>query len=88
MPESREPACAVYSNAKDGHPIHMNELTEKQVIDQLADRLVPIYPAVEPDDVSRVVHEEYTRYEGSPIRDYIPLLVERHAKEELDKLVA
>jgi hypothetical protein len=66
----------------------MNELTEERVIDQLADRLVPIYPAIEPDQVSRVVDEEYTRYEGSPIRDYIPLLVERHAKEELDKIVA
>jgi hypothetical protein len=66
----------------------MNELTEEQVIDQLADRLVPVYPAIEPERVSRVVHEEYTRYEGSSIRDYIPLLVERHAKEELDKLVA
>jgi hypothetical protein len=66
----------------------MNELTEERVIDQLADRLVPIYPAIGPDQVSRVVHEEYTRYEGSPIRDYIPLLVERHAKEELDKIIA
>jgi hypothetical protein len=66
----------------------MNELTEEQVIDQLADRLVPVYPAIEPDRVLRVVHEEYTRFEGSPIRDYIPLLGERHAKEELDKLVA
>jgi hypothetical protein len=66
----------------------MNELTEEQVIDQLADRLVPVYIAIEPDRVSRVVHEEYTRYEGSPIRDYIPLLVERHAKAELDRLVA
>ena len=78
----------VYSNAEGGHPTRMNELTEEQVIDQLADRLVPIYPAVEPEQVSRVVHDEYTRYEGSPIREYIPLLVERHAKEELDKLVA
>jgi hypothetical protein len=66
----------------------MNELTEEQVIDQLADRLVPAYPGVGPAKVSRVVHTEYARYEGRPIRDFVPLLVERHAKEELDKLVA
>jgi hypothetical protein len=66
----------------------MNELTAEQVIDQLADRLVPSYPGVEADEVSRVVHEEYARYEGRPIRDFVPLLVERHAKEELEKLIA
>jgi hypothetical protein len=66
----------------------MNELTEAQVIDQLADRLVHIYPDVRPHRVSRVVEQEYARYEGSPIRDFVPLLVERHAKEKLEKLVA
>lgn len=66
----------------------MNELTEQQVIDQLADKLVPIYPGVEPDKVSRVVHKEYARYQGRPIREFVPLLVERHAKEELNRLVA
>jgi hypothetical protein len=66
----------------------MNELTEEQVIDQLADKLVPAYPDVEPHRVTRVVEQEYARYEGSPIRDFIPLLVERHVKEKLDKLVA
>ena len=66
----------------------MNELTEGQVIDQLANRLVPNYPGIEPTQVLRVIQQEYTRYERSPVRDFIPLLVERHAKEELDKLVA
>jgi hypothetical protein len=66
----------------------MNESTEKQVIDQLADKLVHIYPVVDPGEVSRVVHEKHARYEGSPVRDFIPLLVERHAKEELAKIDA
>jgi hypothetical protein len=66
----------------------MNESTEKQVIDQLADKLVHIYPVVDPGEVSRVVHEEHARYEGSSVRDFIPLLVERHAKEELAKIDA
>jgi hypothetical protein len=35
-----------------------------------------------------VVEQEYARYEGSPIRDFVPLLVGRHAKEKLEKLVA
>ena len=66
----------------------MNELTEEQVIDQLADRLVPIYRELRSTRVSRVVREKCAWYEGRPIRDFVPLLVERHAKEELDELFA
>lgn len=66
----------------------MNELIEAQVIHQLTDKLVHTYPEVEADQVSKLVEQEYARYEGRPIRDFVPLLVERHAKEELDKLVA
>jgi len=36
--------------------------------------------------ISRFVHEQHARYEGRPIRDFIPLFVERHARAELDKV--
>jgi hypothetical protein len=51
----------------------MIKLSEQQVIDQLAERLANVYPQVEPTHVNRIVHEEYARFEGRPIRDYIPL---------------
>lgn len=60
----------------------------EQIIDQLAGRLVDAFGQVEPAQVSRVVHEEYTRFSGCPIRDFIPLFVERNAKKELAKLDA
>jgi hypothetical protein len=66
----------------------MIELSEKQIIDQLTGRLVASYQQVEPDHVNRIVLEEYARFEGRPIRDFVPLFVERHAKEELTKLGA
>jgi hypothetical protein len=66
----------------------MTELSEEQVIDKLADKLVHIYPTVEPNRISRVVRPEYARFRGGPVRDFIPLLVERHAKEEITKLIA
>ena len=66
----------------------MIELSEPQVIEQLTGRLVHSYARVEPDHVSRIVHEEYARFDGRPIRDYIPLFVERNAKAELSKLGA
>lgn len=41
-----------------------------------------------PNRINRIVLEEYARFEGKPIRDFVPLFVERHAKEELSKLGA
>ena len=61
----------------------MTELSEKQTIDQLAGRLAASYQQVEPAQVNRIVLEEYARFEGRPIRDFVPLFVERHAKDEL-----
>jgi len=64
------------------------ELTEQQIIDQLAGRLVDVYAEVEPEYVSRVAQQEYARFDGRPIRDFVPLFVERNAKSELSKLNA
>ena len=61
----------------------MIELSEQQIIDQVAGRLVDIYAEVEPNHVSRIVHNEYARFDGRPVRDFIPLFVERNARAEL-----
>ena len=61
-------------------------LSEQQAIDQLTDRLVGSYTQVEPDRVASVVRHEFERFEGRPIRDFIPLFVERNATRELAKL--
>jgi hypothetical protein len=66
----------------------MIESSEQQHIDQLAERLAEVYADVEPDRVVRVVQEEYSRFDGRPIRDFIPLFVERCSTERLSKLVA
>jgi hypothetical protein len=64
------------------------ELSEQQIIDQLANRLADVHTQVEPEYVARVVADEYARFEGRPIRDFIPLFVERNAAQELAKLVS
>lgn len=66
----------------------MIELSEQQIIDQLAERLAILFAEVEGAYVARVVREEYARFDGRPIRDFIPLLVERKAKSELARLGA
>lgn len=66
----------------------MIELSEQQIIDQVAGRLVDTYAEVEPNHVSQIVHQQYARFDGRPIRDFIPLFVERNARAELSKLGA
>ena len=63
-------------------------MSEQQIIDQLTGRLANLYAHVEPAHVTRVVQEEYARFDGRPIRDYIALFVERNAKAALAKLGA
>jgi hypothetical protein len=58
----------------------MIELSEQQIIDEIAQRLTAIHPAVPPQDVSRLVHEEHARFEGRPVRDFVPLF--RRAKRQ------
>src|SRR5262245_32556115 len=67
---------------------HMIELSEQQIIEHLATRLAASHQHIEPAHVKRVVHEEYARFEGRPIRDFTPLLVERNAKVALSTLNA
>lgn len=63
------------------------KLSEQQIMDQLSQRLAGVYAVVEADQVARLVNEEYSRFDGRLIRDFIPLFVERHAADRLSKLV-
>ena len=50
---------------------------------EVTQRLVASFPAVPPDVVVHTVHASYERFAGSPIRDFVPVLVERLAKNNL-----
>ncbi|MCW2516595.1 MAG: hypothetical protein JWR11_5637 [Mycobacterium sp.] len=64
----------------------MIESSERTVIDQVVDRLVEKYPSVPGEKVADVVYDCYARFDGRPIRDYIPLFVERGARTQLARL--
>ena len=64
------------------------ELSEQTVIDQLVARLTSRYPGIAESTVSSVVRDVHARYDGRPLRDFVPLFVERNAKRELDRLHA
>jgi hypothetical protein len=62
------------------------ELSEQTIIDQVVERLTSRYPTIEATTVSIVVRDMHSRFEGRPLRDYVPLFVERNARTELDRL--
>jgi len=64
------------------------ELSEQTVIDQLVVRLTSRYPAISESTVSMVVRDIHAKYDGRPLRDFIPLFVERNARNELERLGA
>ena len=66
----------------------MIELSEQTVIDEVVVRLSSRYPAISKEIVESIVHDVHARFDGRPLRDYVPLLVERNAKSELERLRA
>jgi hypothetical protein len=50
------------------------------------DRLTQRFPAVPGDKVAEIVNARYARFKDRPIRDYIPLFVERGARTDLAQM--
>ena len=59
------------------------EPDEQQAMEHVAARLMERYPEVTRERVDAVVDEEHHRYDGRPVRDFVPVLVERAAKDRL-----
>ena len=76
----RTPACRVYFVRKaEGH----ERSEEDRAISEVADRLTKTFPEAPPDEVTRAVQEARPEFDGRPIRDFVPLFVERSAKHRL-----
>ncbi len=58
---------------------------ERAQIDAVERRLAQKYAELPHDHVAGVVQRAYARFNQSTVRDYVPLLVERRAREELAK---
>jgi hypothetical protein len=59
---------------------------ERVLIGDVERRLAKKYTALPHDHVAAVVQHAYARFRSSRVRDFIPLLVERRADEELEEL--
>ena len=56
---------------------------EQHLIDLSIRRLAAKYPNKSLAEVSDAVIRARIRFDGKPIRDFVPLLVERHADKQL-----
>ncbi|WP_221041764.1 three-helix bundle dimerization domain-containing protein [Mycobacterium senriense] len=61
---------------------------ERAQIDAVERRLVQKYAELPHDHVAAVVQHVYAGFNKSKLRDYVPLLVERRAREELARSTA
>jgi hypothetical protein len=61
----------------------MVELSEQAIIAEVIERLTRRYPLLPAETVTEIVRQNYTKFDGRPIRDYVPLFVERGAQQEL-----
>lgn len=64
----------------------MNRSEEDRAIAEAVERLIKAFPDLSPDTIGRAVAESRPEFEGNPIRDFVPLFVERAAKHRLRTL--
>ena len=64
----------------------MDRSDEDRAIGEVIDRLAKQFPQVPENDVAQVVSESRPEFEQVPIRDFVPLFVERGAKARLREL--
>lgn len=56
---------------------------ERVLVDRIPDRLAAHFPEIALERIAEVVEEEYRRFDGRPIRDFVPVLTEHQARDRL-----
>jgi hypothetical protein len=65
------------------HNFRVADLSEQAAMAALEQRLSSKFADLPPDRIAAAVQGARARFERSPIRDFVPLLVERRARAEL-----
>jgi hypothetical protein len=58
-------------------------MSADMLLSDLGRRLIDEFPDVSPAVVDTVIHQQHARLEASRIRDFVPLLVEKRARQDL-----
>ena len=62
---------------------HIIQISEETQLGEIRHRLLDEFPSVSPPIVATLIRAEHARFEGSRIRDFIPLFVEKRARRDL-----
>lgn len=61
----------------------MQNIDEPQALAQVCDRLTERFPDLSTETVRAVIDRAHHQLDGRPVRNYVPVLVERAAREAL-----
>ena len=56
---------------------------EESRITDVIERLQRRFSAIDREAISRVVHEALREFDGAAVRDFVPILVEKHSRDVL-----
>ncbi|OBG81191.1 three-helix bundle dimerization domain-containing protein [Mycobacterium sp. E3305] len=61
----------------------VTQVNEEALLADLGWQLVGEFPRIPAEVVGALIREEHARFTHSRIRDFVPLFVEKHTREEL-----
>ncbi|WP_396911148.1 three-helix bundle dimerization domain-containing protein [Mycolicibacterium sp.] len=61
-------------------------MTEQTALTEVTGRLIEEFPGIAPAEVEEAVRAAHARFDHRPIRDFVPLFVEKHARHQLAHL--
>lgn len=64
-----------------------NARDEQSRVSEAESRLRARFPHVPSDEVARVVQQSHRELDDAPVRDFVPILVEKRARELLDEFL-
>lgn len=56
---------------------------EQKALDQIAERMAAQFPDTPADRIVDAIQDRYAEFDGSRIRDFVPVLVERSVRADL-----
>ena len=61
-----------------------NASEEDLAVEHAAERLAERYPEVPRERIDELVEKHHEEFDGAPVRDFVPVLIEHDVKQELN----
>jgi hypothetical protein len=64
-------------------PERMKPDDERRALQEVVDRLAKRFPDVRQETIADLVSDHHRRFDGRPIRSFVPILIERAVQDQL-----